>query len=71
MCYYVSCCLFKKKNKFKMAYKSVNDCSICLEKMKQKNKIKFLKCGHVFHATCIKKWNNITKTCPICRAKIL
>lgn len=23
-------------------------------------------CNHVFHETCISKWKNIKKTCPLC-----
>ena len=40
-------------------------CSICCDDVYPVN-FK-LSCGHMFHKHCIKKWNNINKTCPICR----
>lgn len=51
------------------------DCSICLEqtqfgkcgaKPKGSNDVR-LKCKHVFHRNCIKKWFIENDTCPICR----
>jgi len=50
------------------------NCSLCIEKME--NNIKILKCGHIYHAACIKEV--FTKTapnkgkivCPICRGEI-
>ena len=46
----------------------LEDCSICLQKMKHKCK---LNCGHSFHLECISKWfnENILRTCPICRER--
>ena len=52
-------------------------CPICLEPTgfndilrcpKQCNDV-LLKCGHVFHRTCIKKWIIKQDTCPCCREK--
>jgi len=31
-------------------------CTICMEPLKEGEKIKLLKCGHLFHTTCIRKW---------------
>ena len=28
-----------------------------------------LKCGHIFHKTCIDKWFNYAKKCPNCRTE--
>lgn len=48
---------------------NLDDCCICLETMKNKNRttLKVLTCKHVFHSKCIKEWNKINNTCPICR----
>ena len=40
-------------------------CIICLDKNK-KNLIK-TKCNHYYHKECIKKWCEISNTCPACR----
>ena len=53
-------------------------CSICLENTKfkyvnkrfvapQNNECKILKCKHVFHSRCIKKWYAYGNQCPCCR----
>ena len=46
--------------------KKTSECTICLEEVKSFP----LKCGHVFHQECLKKWLNEKKTCPNCRIKI-
>ena len=43
------------------------DCSICLETMKDNGHLGVLSCGHKFHARCIKTWTNEHNTCPLCR----
>jgi len=57
------------KNYFMVDIENVNEesCTICLDK--PDNCIQ-LKCGHIFHKKCIKKWISKNKTCPNCR-KIL
>ena len=56
-------------------------CSICLEDTgvkvirhrciaPKKHEIKILKCRHVFHSSCIKKWYSYGGTCPSCRTQI-
>lgn len=47
--------------------KKINECSICLMKIKSKTKEKKLSCGHFFHAKCIRQWSLYNKTCPNCR----
>jgi len=45
------------------------ECSICLEIFKQKDKILILPCYHFFHQECILKWskrNNDILLCPYC-----
>lgn len=44
-------------------------CSICLCNFSNKQEIGFLKCGHFFHADCIKQALDMSgKKCPLCRA---
>ena len=43
------------------------ECSICLETMKDNGHLGVLSCGHKFHARCIKTWTNEHNTCPLCR----
>lgn len=42
-------------------------CSICFEECPTFE----LKCGHLFHKSCIKEWYKTNKTCPLCRKNIL
>ena len=45
-----------------------NECVICLEGMVINNKVKILRCGHIYHYKCINDW--IKKkgeiNCPLC-----
>tara|TARA_B100001996_G_C18513438_1_gene536367 strand:+ start:431 stop:766 length:336 start_codon:yes stop_codon:yes gene_type:complete len=40
------------------------ECAICYEICNEKEKL--FKCSHVFHKSCINKWNG---TCPSCRSE--
>ena len=40
------------------------ECTICLEEFKNKQILRKLKCGHMFHTKCIDKWLKIHKNCP-------
>jgi hypothetical protein len=40
------------------------ECTICLEEFKNKQILRKLKCGHMFHIKCIDKWLKIHKNCP-------
>lgn len=42
-------------------------CSICLETCEKNKRACKLKCNHVFHRECIKKWDG--GSCPNCRKK--
>jgi hypothetical protein len=63
------------------AYKELNEhnrivfsdeCSICFENTYSKiNNVNSLKCGHVFHEDCIRKWKYIKASCPVCRCSLL
>ena len=50
------------------------ECSICLEPMELKSKndhLYKLKCHHMFHTACIKKWNLMHTQCPVCRTPFI
>jgi hypothetical protein len=38
------------------------------EDYKFKDSIGKLKCGHDYHADCIKKWLQVKNACPVCKA---
>ncbi|KAI9085881.1 hypothetical protein K1719_031958 [Acacia pycnantha] len=42
-------------------------CSICQEKILNREKIGFLKCGHEHHADCLKEWLREKNICPLCK----
>lgn len=46
------------------------DCSICLNKMDNKNVV-ITKCEHKFHVECFMKWMANQQTCPNCREQLL
>jgi len=50
-------------------------CSICLSKIKKRQKFRALPCSevkqHCFHTTCIDEWLQRNNSCPVCRAKVL
>ena len=49
----------------------LNECTICLDKYKKKEKIIELPCNHTFHEQCIKEWfEKDNNSCPNCRENI-
>lgn len=52
------------------------NCSICLEKIRENTTIRKLFCGHKFHKSCIDEWlyplyhNDHDLLCPLCRQNI-
>lgn len=42
------------------------ECLICLDEFNQGQQIITIKCGHIYHKTCIDKWFLKKKTCPLC-----
>jgi len=40
------------------------------EEYKFKDSMGKLKCGHDYHAGCIKKWLQVKSVCPICKASV-
>jgi hypothetical protein len=45
-------------------------CSICLEPHGRAGSVKAL-CGHCFHDTCITRWAERARTCPMCRSDLV
>ena len=45
-------------------------CCICYNEYDSEEKPSRLKCGHIFHNSCITKWLKTSGTCPICRNHI-
>lgn len=59
-----------KKNRFRPFQQDPNaECCICYEKLSRERSTK-LKCGHVYHTHCIKKWGLTKMECPMDRKKI-
>lgn len=43
-------------------------CSICLNEVKRTRQNHAIRCGHIFHKSCIERWKGQDKhTCPVCR----
>jgi hypothetical protein len=53
---------------------SIENCTICLIAMDEKNKCSILPCKHIFHMECIHSWidaeEETSLQCPICRKEI-
>ena len=47
-----------------------NKCIICMEEFQEKERIKYLPCGHLFHHDCIRQWLLKEKSCPFCKSEI-
>lgn len=71
---YMICCYhLKNYNNLKetiLIQDSEEECSICLEKFKKKEKKIIIKCSHEFHKNCIKEWLKNNNTCPLCRIEL-
>ena len=59
-----------KKSKEKVAFLSDEECSICLEKICEQQKFVATCCCQSFHNSCIKKWQEKSYDCPLCRGII-
>ena len=60
----------KKERMRDKLYKSVQTCSICLDDLLTEEGVVEVKCGHIFHAACIKDWMRKDKSCPNCKMDI-
>ena len=49
---------------------AVNECMICLEEFELKSKAFQLSCSHLFHVSCLERWFQGHRTCPLCRNAI-
>lgn len=47
-----------------------NNCAICYERLKLGEMARRLRCGHIFHKTCLDPWLERSATCPECRAEV-
>ena len=57
--------IFKEENRNEYIH---DNCSICLEEFKNKNKIRKLNdCHHIFHQSCIDIWFKNKFQCPTCK----
>lgn len=52
-----------------------DECSICFDKIKKRQKFRALPCSnvkqHCFHTKCIDQWLKNNTSCPVCRAEVL
>ena len=42
------------------------ECIICLDSFKSEEHATLVRCGHMYHTTCLYRWFVKKKTCPIC-----
>ena len=68
---YCSSCGNKELHKYiENTNKNDGECSICFNNYDDDNDAGKLKCGHIFHNSCIKRWFTTSGTCPICRSNV-
>ena len=51
--------------------KSVLESLEGLYEYKEKERVKKLRCGHLFHANCVDTWLKDNKVCPICKKEAI
>lgn len=49
---------------------NLSECVICLEKMKENEKLTILKCSHIYHHSCLVLWLSKKSICPLCDTNI-
>ena len=59
----------KVRKPVELHFKAEDECAICLDPL-TKNNIAVTPCGHKFCFSCIAENLNVSKTCPMCRARI-
>ncbi len=47
-----------------------DDCIICIDKLCNGEFCQTLPCFHIFHCSCIRKWLERERACPICRHRL-
>ena len=58
-----------KNNVFSDSDEEAMYCAICQQKIQNDEKIVELKCQHIYHPECAKKWVLENKKCPVCRKR--
>lgn len=52
--------------------RELGDCSVCQEELKDVRKeVSRIRCGHVYHKSCILTWVQMRNSCPLCRREIV
>lgn len=46
---------------------SSQECSICLGQLEENDLVRRLTCRHYFHSSCIDRWLEDHRTCPLCK----
>ncbi|KAL9389418.1 hypothetical protein Peur_018023 [Populus x canadensis] len=47
------------------------ECAVCLSDVQEGEEIRELRCGHVFHRSCLYRWLDFRQsTCPLCRGSL-
>lgn len=48
-----------------------DQCAVCLEDLQEETKLTIMMpCSHIFHRSCISRWFEEQKSCPMCRREI-
>lgn len=58
------------KADIKNIIKKMDDCSLCFEKMYETN-VCILGCTHKFHYSCLQRWEENSRLCPLCRNRTI
>jgi hypothetical protein len=45
-------------------------CCICLEFYQNGDQVKYLRCNHIYHESCIDEWFYYSSFCPLCKVKV-
>ena len=64
-------CKLTSSNSHDKCHIHSDDCPVCLTNLACNDDICKLRCGHLFHSSCVFKWNNHDCRCPCCRAAVL
>lgn len=46
-------------------------CCICLEFYENGDQVKYLRCNHVYHQSCIDEWLYYSCVCPLCKVEVV
>ena len=62
-----------KFKRFRVTKKMLkDDCTICMNKFKNRELARILPCEHTFHSKCVDKWlTSHSNTCPVCRKELV